>query len=78
MFIILYVGDDYKMMIKRNIEVISDLLHKQGLPLMDLSFDLPAKAFAWEEDVYPNEHLSEQGRMHVAEQVVIKISESKF
>ncbi|MFH1379849.1 MAG: hypothetical protein ABII23_06185 [bacterium] len=73
-----YIGNDFQMRVKKNIDVISDLLYEQNLSLLDLSFGLPSEAFDWEQNVYPNEHLSERGRMYIAEKLAVQLSEHAF
>lgn len=46
--------------------VIRGALASQGAPLLDLATALDSQAFAWRQDVYPNEHLNEAGRSFVA------------
>jgi hypothetical protein len=64
-----YLGPDFTRRIKANTAIIKQVLTSQGMGCLDLSLDLPAGAFHWQPNLYPNEHLNEKGRLYVAARV---------
>ena len=62
-----YLEERYHEQVDQNIALITSLLADKDVELLDLSFSLTPEFFAWYE--YPNEHLNENGRNFVAEQL---------
>ena len=57
--------DEFRSQVQSNLDVLQRSLEGHEPPLVDLTFDLGKEAFSWHD--YPNEHLNQKGRRHVAE-----------
>ncbi len=62
-----YLGNEFRIRIKNNTNIIKSLLSDKGIGFLDLIFDLPSESFCWIDDGCLNEHLNEKGRKYVAE-----------
>jgi hypothetical protein len=60
------VGPDFVAKVERNVALLRQSIESHGGECLDLSAFIEAKDFGWREDVYPNEHLSENGRARIA------------
>jgi hypothetical protein len=63
------LGPRFTRRLKYNVDVIKAAMADEHATVLDLSTALPASAFTWRPDLYPNEHLNETGRAYVAKQL---------
>jgi hypothetical protein len=75
-----YVGEQFCERLTENTRFIHALFESKGSRVLDLSMSLGTAAFNWggnarDNFVYPNEHLKEDGRRFVAEQLSKRIEE---
>lgn len=71
---VVHIGNDFKIILKKNVDLIKSLLLRKHVTVLDLSMNLPTKApFTWREDLYNSEHLAEQGRRFVAQSLANEI-----
>lgn len=61
------VGDRFLSQIERNVGVVEDAVQEAGGAFLDCSFLLESDDFDWKVDLYPNEHLNQEGRLALAE-----------
>ena len=77
-----YLGKSFYQRVTQNVDVIRSLLTREGVDVIDLSFDINTEWFTWGVDpndhLYPNEHLKEHGRKRIAEQLVKRLSQILF
>lgn len=77
-----YLGKSFYQRVTQNVDVIRSLLAREGVDVIDLSFDINTECFTWGVDpndhLYPNEHLKEHGRKRIAEQLVKRLSQILF
>jgi hypothetical protein len=66
-----YFPGEFAKRLNQNIQLIVSLMPKKGIELLNLSMDLKSDFFYW--TLYPNEHMTQQGRLYVAEQLCNKI-----
>jgi hypothetical protein len=66
-------GDEFTRHYNENIEVVRKALQQNGAELLDLSCELAHEDFNW--NLYPNEHMKEQGRMLVSTKLAERIKE---
>ncbi len=71
-----YIGNDFETHLKKNIDLFKSALLSRNLTVLDLSMDLPLNAFTWNEELYINEHMGEQGRRFVAESLANEIKKN--
>jgi len=64
------IGDDFTQTISANTRLIKSLLAERSIDVLDFSASLPAEAFMWREEGYPNEHLNLLGRYFLAKSLV--------
>lgn len=62
-----YFGEHFTEQVAQNIALITSTLQERDVILLDLSFSLTSEFFDWQG--YPNEHLDENGRNFIAEQL---------
>jgi hypothetical protein len=67
------LGPRFADRLRENIALIGRRLAAHGTDVLDLGFDLAADAFAWNPG-YPNEHLTEHGRRHVAARLAERVT----
>lgn len=63
-----YVGEAFEKKVSQNISLIKETLDQPNIDVLDLSFGLNHESFDW-PGIYMNEHLKEDGRRFVAEQL---------
>ncbi len=56
-------------MITDNIKIVKNVLVGNYVIVLDLSFSLPTEDFVWETEGPINEHLSDKGRLFVAQEL---------
>ena len=61
-----YMGKDFRLRLKNNIDIIKSLLTENGIEALDLTFDLQPESFCWIDDGCLNEHLNQKGRKYTA------------
>ena len=59
------LGDRFSQRIKENKAIVRNLLEREKIDVLDLSFSLPSDGFYYRSQ-YPDEHLNEKGRKAVA------------
>lgn len=64
-----YIGKDFEKKVSQNISTIKETLVAPNIDVLDLSFSLNHESFHWPW-IYMNEHLKEDGRKYVAQQLV--------
>ncbi|MCB0064246.1 MAG: hypothetical protein KDE19_19115 [Caldilineaceae bacterium] len=62
-----YLGESFRRRFSANKTVVLDLLAEQNVPVLDLSYDLEAFYFS------DTEHLQQEGKRYIAEQLVAQI-----
>ena len=68
-----FLGPIFQQRIIDNTQLIENLLYKEGAEILNLADDLDASYFAWQ--TYPNEHLNEDGRLFIAQQLAQTIEQ---
>lgn len=71
-----YTGSSTKNQMVKNINLIKNSLNKNQGMLLDLSFKLQSKNFAWKDSLYINEHLSQNGRQFLARELATSVIDS--
>lgn len=71
-----FTGDFAKNQMTQNINLIKNSLNKYPVKILDLSFKLPADNFAWKDALYINEHLNQNGRQFLAQELANSIIDS--
>lgn len=71
-----FTGDFAKNQITQNINLIKNSLNKYPVKVLDLSFRLPTNNFAWKDALYINEHLNQNGRRFLAQELANSIIDS--
>ena len=69
-----YCGDEFAQRINENVNLIDSLFLEEDIKLLDFSRKLDSDLFDWEKDYYINEHLKENGRKFVAENLYQEIN----
>lgn len=59
--------------INANLDYVKGVIQSNGFTVMDLLTALPSNYFAWDENLYPNEHLKESGRRYVASRLALAL-----
>ena len=67
------LGGRFEARIAANIEVLKRELAAQHVELVDLSHLLDSSLFHWRAELYPNEHLVEEGRRRVAARLADRV-----
>lgn len=62
-----FVGPDFIIQTKANVDLICSLVRRKNVPCLNLAFSLGSEYFS--HPVYPSEHLKENGRGFIAEEV---------
>ena len=68
-----YVYPGTKDIIKHNVDLVVMAINNNGATVIDLSRKLTTEYFSWRDNLYPNEHLNEFGRMYVAKSLAFAI-----
>jgi hypothetical protein len=67
------LGRRFDARIAANVEVLRRVLAAQQVSLMDLSHLLESELFNWRDELYPNEHVIEEGRRRIAAELAKSI-----
>jgi hypothetical protein len=67
-----WVGPEFREQVRRNALTVRRAVEESGARLLDLTPMLPADVFAW--GPVPNEHLSEQGRARLADELARELA----
>lgn len=67
-----YLGEKFTEQVAKNVAVITETLQREDVILLDFSFSLTSDFFNWAK--YPNEHLNEDGRNFIAQNLSDKLN----
>ena len=71
-----YAGTAFSDQLSKNISLVKESLREVGYEATDLTFSLDSSYFGWKgsETLYVNEHLSDRGRLWVAQKLAREVS----